>query len=237
MQDEMARMNRAIEMGKMLASVTHELAQPLAAIQSNAQAATYLAARPVPALTEIQSALADIIDDGHRARMVLDHVRAFLKKHIVTPHRVNLNSIVQNVKRIAENDAHMRGVQIRLTLSPDDVFVQGDEVPLQQVLINLVNNAMEAVINLPVERRVLTVKTAIAANGRSGSLVVEDDGPGVPNELRTTLFEPFFTTKTEGLGMGLSICKEILECLGGSIELESRPDRGAAFRVELPLTS
>jgi signal transduction histidine kinase len=237
MQDELARMNRAIEMGKMLASVTHELAQPLAAIHSNAQAVSNLLARPTPALAEIQSALADIVDDGHRARMVLDHVRAFLKKHTVTPHRVNLNSIVEDVKRIVENNAHMRGVQFELALSSHEVFVQGDEVPLQQVLINLVNNAMEAVGNLPAERRVFTVKTAVEGNRKCGSLVVEDEGPGVPDELRATLFEPFFTTKTEGLGMGLSICKEILACLGGSIQLENRPTRGAVFRVELPLTS
>ncbi len=114
------------------------------------------------------------------------------------------------------------------------MFVQGDEVPLQQVLLNLVNNAMDAMSQVPAEQRVLTLKTSIQFQNRSGLLVVEDQGPGVPDKLRTKLFQPFFTTKGEGLGMGLAICQTILQTLGGSIQLLDKAEPGATFQVVLP---
>jgi len=113
------------------------------------------------------------------------------------------------------------------------VLVMGDEVPLQQVLLNLINNAMDAVTELPPARRTITLTTALLTSDGSSMLVVEDQGPGVPDELKTKLFQPFFTTKGEGLGMGLAICQTILQTLGGSIELQNRPGRGATFQVVL----
>ncbi len=160
-REELARMNRAIEMGKMVASLTHELAQPLAAILSNAQAASRLAACPNPDLAEIQSALADIASADRRARAVMDNVRAMLKERTLAPHRVNLNAIVEDVARLVRGTAHLRGVHLRPILWPYAVLVEGDEIPLQQVLLNLVNNAMDAMNQLPAEQKVLTMKTTI----------------------------------------------------------------------------
>jgi signal transduction histidine kinase/ABC-type uncharacterized transport system substrate-binding protein len=237
MKEEAAQMNRATEMGQLVASLAHELAQPLAAVLSNAQAASRLASRTHPDLTEIKTALADIIEDDQRASAVLNHVRTILKKHTVVPHRVNLNEIVEDIILIVRNNAQLRGVQLKLALCPHAVLVQGDEVPLQQVLLNLVLNAMDAVAQLPSERRLLTVKTSIHAGNGSGLLLVEDEGPGIPDGLRAKLFTPFFTTKNEGLGMGLAICNAILTSLGGSINFQNRPERGATFQVELPLAS
>jgi len=234
MQEETAQLHRATEMGQLVASLAHELAQPLAAVLSNAQAASRLAARPELDLPEIQAALSDIIEDDQRARAVLNNVRAILKKHAVTPHKVNLNEIVENVVLMVRSSAQLRGIHLRTKLSEDAVFVQGDEVPLQQVLLNLVNNAMDAMSQVPMERRVLTLKTAVQTQSKCGLLVVEDQGPGVPDGLKARLFQPFFTTKSEGLGMGLSICHTILQTLGGSIELQERPEPGATFRVMLP---
>jgi C4-dicarboxylate-specific signal transduction histidine kinase len=119
-------------------------------------------------------------------------------------------------------------------LSEDAVLVQGDEIPLQQVLLNLVNNAMDAMNQIPSERRILTLKTALQIPSGSGLLVVEDRGPGVPDELKAKLFQPFLTTKGDGLGMGLAICRTILQTLGGSIELRDQPGEGATFEVVLP---
>jgi C4-dicarboxylate-specific signal transduction histidine kinase len=119
-------------------------------------------------------------------------------------------------------------------LSEDPVFVDGDEVPLQQVLLNLINNAMDAMSQVSVERRVLTLKTAVQLQSGSGLLVVEDHGSGVPDNLRDKLFQPFFTTKGEGLGMGLAICRTILQTLGGSIRLQDNAEPGASFQVVLP---
>jgi C4-dicarboxylate-specific signal transduction histidine kinase len=211
MQEETAQLHRATEMGQLVASLAHELAQPLGAVLGNAQAAARLAARPDPDIVEIQSALADIIEDDQRARAVLNNVRAILRKHAVTPHKVNLNEIVENVTLMVRSSAQLRGVQLRSVLSEDAVMVQGDEVPLQQVLLNLVNNAMDAMSQVPVERRVLTLKAK--------------------------LFQPFFTTKGEGLGMGLAICHTILQTLGGSIELQTHSEPGATFQVVLPLAA
>jgi C4-dicarboxylate-specific signal transduction histidine kinase len=221
----------------LVASLAHELAQPLGAVLGNAQAAARLAARPEPDIVEIQAALADIIEDDQRARAVLNNVRAILKKHAVTPHKVNLNEIVENVTLMVRGSAQIRGIQLKSVLSEDAVMVQGDEVPLQQVLLNLMNNAMDAMSHVPAERRVLTLKTAVQRQNGSGLLVVKDQGPGVPDELKAKLFEPFFTTKGEGLGMGLAICHTILQTLGGSIELQTHPEPGATFQVVLPLAA
>jgi signal transduction histidine kinase/ABC-type uncharacterized transport system substrate-binding protein len=233
MREEAAQMNRAREMGQLAASLTHELAQPLAAVLSNAQAAARLATTTEPDLPEIQEALADIIRDDKRACAVLDNVRAILKKHTIRPHTVNLNEIVEDVTLIVRSDALLNGVQFRSILSSDAVPVQGDEVPLQQVLLNLVNNSMAAMREIPRDRRTLTIKTQVQ-NG-FGLLLVEDEGPGIPDSLKANLFLPFFTTKSEGLGMGLSICATILESLGGSISFANLPGRGAAFSVQLRL--
>jgi signal transduction histidine kinase/transcriptional regulator with XRE-family HTH domain len=234
MQEETAQLHRATEMGQLVASLAHELAQPLAAVLSNAQAASHLASSADPDLAEINAALADIIEDDQRARSVLNNVRALLKKHAIAPHKVDLNKIVEDVTLIVRSSAQLRGVQIRSVLSERPVFVQGDEVPLQQVLLNLVNNAMDAMSQVPAEQRVLTLKTSIQFQNESGLLVVEDQGPGVPDTLRAKLFQPFFTTKGEGLGMGLAICQTILQTLGGSIHLQDNNEPGATFRVILP---
>ena len=231
MQEETSQLNRATEMGQLVASLAHELAQPLAAVLSNAQAASRFSAEPNPDLAEIRTALSDIIEDDQRASAVLNNVRALLRKHSITPHRVNLNEIVKNVTLMVKSSAQLRGIHLSLILSKDDVLVMGDEVPLQQVLLNLINNAMDAVTELPPARRTITLTTALLTSDRSSMLVVEDQGLGVPDELKAKLFQPFFTTKSEGLGMGLAICQTILQTLGGSIELKNRPGRGATFQV------
>jgi C4-dicarboxylate-specific signal transduction histidine kinase len=234
MQEETAQLHRATEMGQLVASLAHELTQPLAAILSNAQAGSFLATGPEPDIAEINAALRDIIEDDQRARSVLNNVRALLKKHAITPHRVDLNQIVEAVAQIVKSSAQLRGVQIISALANDPVFVLGDEVPLQQVVINLINNAMDAMSQFPAERRVITLRTTVQSPSGPGLLVVKDYGPGVPDELRDKLFQPFFTTKSEGLGMGLAICQTILQTLGGSIQLQDNAESGATFHVVLP---
>ena len=237
MQEETLRLNRTTEMGQLLASLAHELAQPLAAVLSNAQAASRLAARPTPELHEIQAALMDIIEDDQRAGAVLNSVRDMLKKHAVSPHKVNLNEVVKSVAAMVRNNAQLRGVQLKSILSEDAVLVQGDEIPLQQVVLNLVNNSIDAMSQVPMERRVLTLKTAIRAENGFALLEVEDQGPGVPDALQAKLFQPFFTTKGDGLGMGLAICSTIVQSFGGSIHLQDHADHGATFQVELRLAA
>jgi C4-dicarboxylate-specific signal transduction histidine kinase len=237
LQEELARVNRAAEMGQMAASLAHELAQPLAAVVSNAQAAAHLMNSAEPDLAEIRSALADIVEDNQRAFAVLNHVRSIVKKYTIVLRPVNLNDIVDSVTVIVRDDAVLRGVQMHFMLSPDEVIVQGDIVPLQQVLLNLVHNAMDAMSQLPAERRILTLKTTVLEPKSSGLLLVEDEGPGISEAMKGRLFSPFVTTKTDGLGMGLVICRTIMQNLGGSILCHDVPGRGTAVHVELPLAN
>ena len=236
--DEIAHMNRVASMGHMAASLAHELAQPLAAILMNTQAAERFAKAANPNISEICEALADIREDDKRAGAVLQNIRSIMKKATISAHALDLNGLVENVAGFVRNDALLRGVQLRIQLSLGNLSVRGDDVPLQQVLLNLMNNGMDAMRLLPPAERILTVSTGSAAADGTAWVVVEDEGPGVPEEVRPRLFTPFFTTKRDGLGMGLSICRVIMESLGGSVTLENRPGRrGAAFRVELRLAS
>ena len=232
-----AHLNRVASMGQMTASLAHELGQPLTAILNNAQAAQDLAGRAEPDLGEIRAALDDIIEDGNRAGSIVQNLRALFRKHTTSPHELDLNQIVNDVGRLVKSDAVLRGVKLQLALSPDPIKIRGDEVPLQQVLVNLVRNGMDAMEQNAPEDRILTVSTSIGKDRRCGVVRIEDSGSGIPGQNKAKLFTPFFTTKLNGLGMGLSICRSIVQSLGGRIGLEDRSGPGAVFQVELPLAA
>jgi C4-dicarboxylate-specific signal transduction histidine kinase len=232
---EISHLNRVASMGHMAASLAHELAQPLAAILGNAQAAERLASRPSPDVGEIRAALSDIREDDKRARAVLENMRAIFKKQTIARHDVDLNEIVTGVSRLVRKDALARGVELRLVLSASELIVLADEISLQQVILNLINNGMDAMRDLPEGQRILTVTTCAVTGKNCGMILVEDNGPGVAEKDKGKLFMPFFTTKSDGLGMGLSICRSILDSLGGRISFNNRREGGSAFRVELSL--
>jgi signal transduction histidine kinase len=232
---EISHLNRVASMGHMAASLAHELAQPLTAILGNAQAAERLVSRPSPDIEEIRAALIDIREDDKRARAVLENMRAIFKKEAIARHEVDLNEIATSVSRLVRKDALLRGVELRLMLSANTPKVLADEVPLQQIILNLINNGMDAMRDLPADGRVLTVTTGVGADVNYGMILVEDNGPGISEQDKMKVFVPFFTTKSEGLGMGLSICRSILDSLGGRISFDNRPEGGSVFRVELPL--
>lgn len=235
--EQIAHLNRIASMGQLAASLAHELAQPLTSILVHAEAAHHLASLPEPDLAEIQAALADITDDDQRARVIVQNMRAVFQRQKITPHTLDVNKIVNEVYRIVKNDAQLRGVHIQLMLSSEDVRVRADEVVLQQIVLNLVHNGVEAMAHLPMDRRILTIATALDPDGSWGTLTVTDNGPGIPKEYKPKLFTPFFTTKTEGLGIGLSICRSLVESLEGRISLEDRSGPGSGFRVDLPLAT
>jgi C4-dicarboxylate-specific signal transduction histidine kinase len=229
---EIYHLNRVAAMGQLAASLAHELSQPLAAIMSNAEAAQRFAGRPNPDLEEIRGALDDIARDDKRARGVIQGMRAMLKKEVVAVEPVDLNTVATSVVQMIRNEAMLRGMRIELALDPDAVMVKGDQVGLQQVVLNLANNGLDAMSETPADR-CLRIRTAFDA--KEGTISVIDNGVGVSAEMRDKLFQPFFTTKRTGLGMGLSICQSILESLGGRIELKNHDGTGAAFCVTLPL--
>lgn len=233
--EEIVHLNRIMWMGQLAAVLAHELAQPLAAIRANAQAAERLASLPQPDLGEIREALADIAADDRRAENVVTNMRAVFQKRPIALHRLDLNKVVNGVARLMRHDTELRGVRVRLLLSAQPVVVLGDEGMLQQILLNLVKNGMDAMKDLSPHQRVLALTTKVAGDTGCGSIVVEDNGYGISQEAKTNLFTPFFTTKSEGLGIGLSICHSLAGLLHGCIRVENRNGPGCSFVVELPL--
>ena len=234
-RDEIYHLNRVAALGQLAGSLAHELSQPLAAILSNAQAAQRFADRSNPDMKEVREALEDITRDDKRARSIIQEMRSMLKKESITRQAVDLNAIVRSLSQILKNEAIQSGVRVQLELVPGELLVLGDWVPLQQVLLNLMKNGMDAMREIAAEQRFLTVKTESDSRKKTAAFSVEDNGPGVAQEIKTRLFEPFITTKKDGLGMGLSICYSIIKSMGGQISLRKSSVSGANFRVELPL--
>jgi PAS domain S-box-containing protein len=237
MLEEIAHLNRAASMGQIAASVAHELAQPLASILSNAQAAARFANRPEPDLEEIRGALTEIIEDDQRAGSFLQNMRAVFQRQKVTRGAIDLNEVLHEMGRILRKSALRNAVQIRLIPSRQPVVVLGDAIAVQQIVLNLANNGIDALQNRPSRERLLTLTTALRTKTASGIIQVEDNGCGIPAEHKPRLFMPFFTTKRDGLGLGLSICRSVIESLDGRITLVEREEPGTLFEVELPLIS
>ena len=220
-------------MGELATSLAHELNQPLAAILANAQAARRLLLAAEPDIAEVRASLDDIVDDDKRAGEVIRRMRALVRKDEFRPEPVDLNEVVRDVRRLLAHDAARRGVTVTLELAPGLPPVRGDAVQLQQVVLNLLVNAFDAVAGCPHERRQVVVRTREHLAG-AVELMVEDAGDGIPESHVRELFEPFFTTKQDGLGMGLSISRSILELHGGEISAQAAPGGGARFRCVLP---
>lgn len=231
--EELYHMNRVSTVGQLAGSLAHELAQPLASILINTQAAERFANRPEPDMPEIREALTQIAEDDRRARSIIDRMRAMLKKQVIPVAALDLNSSVQDVSLLIRNMLLVRQVQLRLDLSNEPLVVLGDNVSIQQVILNLVTNGMDAMQDLPPGARLLSVTTQGA--GGSGEILIEDNGPGVAESIRQRLFDSFFTTKRDGLGMGLSICRSLVESQGGKISVENGDSGGARFRVSFPI--
>jgi two-component system sensor kinase FixL len=221
-------------MGEMSASIAHELNQPLAGILSNAAAGQRFIDRGNVDQAEIRELLGDIIADGRRASEVVRGIRGMVKKGQVARRSVNLNEVVMDAVRMLSPDAVLRSCQVETSLDANLRTVEADPVQLQQVLLNLVINAFDAMRDTPVSRR----KVVIATQSNSDATVrtgVRDYGAGISAEMRDRLFDPFFTTKNEGLGMGLAIARSILESHGGTITAENADGGGTRFEFVLPV--
>jgi signal transduction histidine kinase len=235
-QAELAHVARVSTMGELAASVAHELNQPLGAILSNAEAAELFLNQNPPALGELRDILADIRKDDERAGEVIRRMRTLLRKREMEMQTLELNSAVDDVFRLVSADAALRKTAIVAELSPWLPAVRGDRVHLQQVLLNLIMNAMEAMDKQPPEQRRLVVRTSHNGNG-AVEVTVTDSGPGLEPDKLARLFDPFFTTKPNGLGMGLSISRKIIEVHHGRIWAENQAAGGAAFRFTLPIAT
>ena len=229
---ELAHMNRQATAGQLSASIAHELNQPLGAILNNVEAAKLMVASPSPNLEEIKTILDDIKRDDERASKVIKRLRRLLTRGEFDPQEVDLNKVVRDVVRIASAQAAAHDVKLDSNLAQQPLRVNGDKVQLQQVILNLIVNGIDAIAEMPNGVREIACRSW-AADGQA-LISIRDTGPGIPSDRLERLFEPFFTTKQDGMGMGLCIAHAIIEAHGGKISAESRPS-GAVFHISLPL--
>lgn len=228
---ELARANRISTVGELTASIAHEINQPLGAIRTNAETMELMLKSSSPDTEEIRQIIADIRHDENRATEVIRRLRNLLRKAPVELKEINLNEVV--CETIAITSTVGRQVELRNFPSVAPLPIKGDRIQLQQVILNLIMNSIDAMADLPSAERKLTVTTVRANN--FAELSVSDTGPGVPTDRLKTVFEPFFTTKEEGTGLGLSIARTIVEAHGGRIKVENQAQGGAVVRVTLPL--
>ena len=234
LQDEIAHVGRVSMMGQLASSLAHEINQPLGAILRNAEAAELFLESKTPDLEEIRTILADIRADDQRAGSVIDRMRSLLKRHVLNTQLLDLNELVGDVAQLARPDAATRQVKLAVNLPADLPPVRGDRVHLQQVLLNLIVNGMDAMNGASPENRRVTVSAREGA-AQTVEVSVSDTGHGITTEKLAKVFDPFFTTKPDGMGMGLPISRTIVESHGGRLWVESNNGSGATFRFTLPL--
>jgi PAS domain S-box-containing protein len=234
-RNELSHIARVSVMGQLAASLAHELNQPLGAILRNAEAAELLLLHAMPDLEELRAILEDIRRDDLRAGAVISRMRAFLQRHDAERQPVYLNQMIAEVLSLVRADADAR--KVRLHFEPTAAFppVSGDRVQLQQVVLNLLLNAMDALHDSAPENRRVTV--GVQPTGGLIEISVSDTGSGIPPDKLASLFEPFFTTKPKGMGMGLSISRSIVEAHGGRLLGGNNAAGGATFRFTLPVSA
>src|SRR5271168_963311 len=235
-QTELAHENRVATMGQLTASIAHEVSQPIAAAVTNANAALRWLSAERPDLEEVRQALGRIVENGNRAGEVVGRIRALIKKAPARKERVAINDAILGVVALTHGEAVENRVSVQTQLAEGLPVVEGDRVQLQQVILNLIVNAIEAMSGSNHAPRDLLVITEKAQP--DGVLVaVRDSGPGLAPETLERLFDPFYTTKANGMGMGLSICHSIIEAHGGRLWATPNLPRGAVFQLTLPANS
>jgi two-component system sensor kinase FixL len=231
-REQLTHLSRVVVLGELSGALAHELNQPLAAVLSNAQAARRLLGRPGADLGEIREILDDIVEEDKRAGEVIRRMRALFKKGELVSRPLDASDLVRDTLKFIHSNLVERGVGVRLDLQ-DALVVRGDRVQLQQVLLNLIVNACDAMRGTPAGRRQLCLRTTALPDARVG-IAVADSGEGIAPELAGRIFDPFFTTKTEGLGFGLSISRTIINQHGGRIDAANGVAGGTEFRISLP---
>jgi two-component system sensor kinase FixL len=235
-QENLAHASRLAVVGELTAMVAHEINQPLTAILHNAEAGVKFLNLSKPPLDEIKSILTDIMENEVRASQSILRIRALLQKRDMELQPLNLNEVASDVLRMVTGDAIRRRVEIKSNLDPQLPLIYGDRIHLQQVLLNLIMNGMDAIMTSPEGHRQLLIETSRKDN-ETNSLSVADSGPGIPTGLLPHIFQSFFTTKKDGMGLGLSIAKSIVEKHRGRIRVDSGPLTGAVFKMEFPVAA
>ncbi len=232
---ELAEVSRLTTMGAMAASIAHEVNQPLAALVTNANAGLRWLAKPEPDVDEVRMLLKRIVDDGHRAGAVIASIRSMFRKDIGERRALSVNDLIGEVVAVVHAELESHQVALETDLCPGLPPVIAEETQLQQVILNLIMNAVDAMSLVADRDRILVVRSEMG-NPDHVLIVVEDSGAGIEANHMSRIFETFFTTKTHGMGMGLSICRSIVESHGGQLWVSARSPRGTIFTVKLPTT-
>jgi PAS domain S-box-containing protein len=236
LQTELAHASRLATMGQLAGSIAHEIHQPIGAVRNNAHAALRFLAREPPDLIEVRDALECVVSETYRAADIVNGIRDQIKKAPPRQAEIDLNEAIEEVIALVRGELSKHRVLLRKRLSQGLASVRGDRVQLQQVMLNLIINAIEAMTSISEDARELVVGTE--ANPQDGLLVeVADSGPGVAADDRERIFESFYTTKASGVGIGLSISRALVEAHGGRLWADGRAPRGATFRFTLPATN
>ncbi|HWM78638.1 MAG TPA: ATP-binding protein [Methylomirabilota bacterium] len=235
-QAELAHVTRVTTLGELAASIAHEINQPLAAIVADANACLNWLAADRPDLDSVREALAAIMKDGDRAAEVITRIRALLSRSSVPHEPCDLAGVIREVHPLVRPELGRHGITLEMSLATDVPAVMGDRIQLQQVLLNLLMNAAEAVREVPPQRRRLVVRSTVEDrdDGPWAVVAVEDAGVGFGEDEAARLFEAFYTTKADGLGMGLSISRSIIDNHRGRLWATANPDHGATFHLVLP---
>jgi two-component system, LuxR family, sensor kinase FixL len=236
LRHEIAHVGRVSLMGQLASALAHEINQPLGAILHNAEAAELFLRKASPELEQVREILADIRRDDQRAAAVIDRMRRLLERHTLETRRLDVAGLVGEVAALVRADAASRQVRLDVDVPGDLPPVQGDRVHLQQVLINLIVNGMDALNGASPENRRVSVAARLDGAQRV-EVAVDDGGPGIPADTMAQIFNPFFTTKPHGMGMGLAISRTIIEAHGGRLWAENRHGGGAAFRFTLQIAA
>jgi PAS domain S-box-containing protein len=236
LETDLAHLNRLSVMGELTASLAHEILHPIATARNNARAGMRFLEMSPPNLDEVREALACVVRDADRGKDIISRIRDHIKKAPPREEPVDLNEAITEVIVMVRNAIDRNRVSIRTCLMEQMGSVRGDRVQLQQVVMNLILNAVEAMTSVEEGERDLLISTELSP--RSGILVaVRDTGPGVDRERLDQIFKPFYTTKASGIGMGLSICRSIIDAHGGQLWAEANQPRGTVFRFTLPAAS
>ena len=220
-------------MGEMAAGIAHEINQPLSAIATYAQAARRILEREQPAMTTLIDVCRKIDEQALRAGRVIENLRKFIRKQDIRTEALDVNAVVRDIMNLVHADAHAEGIRVTTKYGDGLAAVRGNEIQLQQVLLNLTRNAVDAMRGTLNKDLGIEIETQRASDG-GVRITVADHGPGVSLHLGDAIFHPFVTTKREGLGVGLAISRTIVQSCGGILSYRDNPAGGAVFAVDLP---
>jgi two-component system sensor kinase FixL len=235
LQDRLSEVDRFSLMGEMAAGLAHEINQPLSAISTYAQAGKRMMGHEPVDIETLEELCSKISDQALRAGQIIQSLRSFVSKQETRKDRLDINEVVENVMGLIKADARAEGIRISIEYATDVPTVKGDEVQLQQVLLNLTRNAVDAMQDGLRKESGISVRTSKSDDNQTVDVAVSDHGHGVSQQLVDSIFNPFVTTKREGLGVGLAVSRTIIQAHGGDLYYMPKPEGGSVFGFSLPI--